>query len=375
MKQIRLWMIAAILSCGMVPVMAQDAPEEFSVATLNVDGLPHKLLVVKINPDGPGDGGSARIGKYLLQKNYDLMFLQEDFNFHSVISVFLEDDYMMDEWSGDVEVEGHSIDYLHLQNHRFECDGLMTCWKNDLTVTPAPRVPWQQNFGKFSHANDEIITKGFRRYEVTLRDGTRIVCYNIHMDATDDWDEENQNDAKDKAARMAQLAQLKADVMSQLDIRPIIILGDLNSFYGRDALKTEFIDAINDSGLGTISDVWVELQNGGNYPTDKAQGEEAGEMLDKILYINPATGGKIQPIAFTVDKEGYTYDEKPLGDHYPLAATFQVTAKTTGINAVVNEQPAANSEYFNLKGQRITKPQGGIYIERQGDKANKRIIK
>jgi len=368
-------MIAAILSCGMVPAMAQDAPEEFSVATLNVDGLPHKLLVVKVNPDGPGDGGSARIGKYLLQKNYDLMFLQEDFNFHSVISVFLEDDYMMDEWSGNVEVEGHSIDYLHLQNHRFECDGLMTCWKNDLTVTPTPRVPWQQNFGKFSHANDEFITKGFRRYEVTLRDGTRIVCYNLHLDATDDWDEENQNDAKDKAARMAQLAQLKADVMSQLDIRPIIILGDLNSFYGRDALKAEFIDAINDSGLGTISDVWVELQNGGNYPTDKAQGEEAGETIDKILYINPATGGKIQPIAFTVDKDGYTYDGKPLGDHYPLAATFQVTERTTGINAVVNEQPAANSEYFNLKGQRITKPQGGIYIERQGDKANKRIIK
>ena len=204
MKQLRLWITAAILSCGLTPVMAQDAPEEFSVATLNVDGLPQKLLVVKVNPDGPGDGGSARIGKYLLQKNYDLMFLQEDFNFHNIISVFLEDAYKMDEWSGDVGVEGRDIDFLHLQNHRFDCDGLMTCWKNDLTVTPAPRVPWQKNFGKFSHANDEMITKGFRRYEVTLRDGTHIVCYNLHMDATDDWDEENQNDAKDKGAGPAE---------------------------------------------------------------------------------------------------------------------------------------------------------------------------
>ncbi len=373
MKQLRLWITAAILSCGLTPVMAQDAPEEFSVATLNVDGLPQKLLVVKVNPDGPGDGGSARIGKYLLQKNYDLMFLQEDFNFHNIISVFLEDAYKMDEWSGDVGVEGRSIDFLHLQNHRFDCDGLMTCWKNDLTVTPAPRVPWQKNFGKFSHANDEMITKGFRRYEVTLRDGTHIVCYNLHMDATDDWDEENQNDAKDKGARMAQLAQLKDDIMSQLDTRPIIILGDMNCFYGRDAVKAEFINAINDSGLGTISDVWVELQNNGTYPTSRAQGEAAGETLDKILYINPATGSQIQPIAFTIDKTGYLYNEKPLGDHYPLAATFQVTTRKTGINDVVNEHTTSDTEYFNLKGQRITKPQGGIYIERQGEKVNKHI--
>ena len=356
-------MIAAILSCGIVPVVAQDAPEEFSVATLNVDGLPHKLLVVKVNPDGPGDGGSARIGKYLWKKGYDLMFLQEDFNFHSVISVFLEDDYQMDEWSGDLGVEGRNIDFLHLQNHRFECDGLMACWKNDLTVTPAPRVPWQQNFGKFSHANDEMVTKGFRRYEVTLRDGTRIVCYNLHMDASDDWDEENANDANDKAARMAQLAQLKADVMSQMDTRPIIILGDLNCFYGRDALKAAFIDAINDSGLGTIADVWVELKNDGAYPTDKAQGEEAGETLDKIFYINPATGAQIQPVAFSVDKTGYTYDEKPLGDHYPLSATFQVTSRATAIDApTVNPQPSTLNQYYNLKGQRISKPQEGIYI-------------
>ena len=356
-------MIAAILSCGIAPVMAQDTPEEFTVASLNVDGLPKKLLVFKVNPDGPGDGGSARIGKYLWKKGYDLMFLQEDFNFHSVISVFLEDDYQMDEWSGDLGVEGRNIDYLHLQNHRFECDGLMACWKNDLTVTPAPRVPWQQNFGKFSHANDEMVTKGFRRYEVTLRDGTRIVCYNLHMDASDDWDEENANDANDKAARMAQLAQLKADVMSQMDTRPIIILGDLNCFYGRDALKAEFIDAINDSGLGTIADVWVELKNDGAYPTDKAQGEEAGETLDKIFYINPATGAQIQPVAFSVDKTGYTYDEKPLGDHYPLSATFQVTSRATAIDApTVNPQPSTLNQYYNLKGQRISKPQEGIYI-------------
>ena len=376
MKKILLWMMAAILLSGMTPVMAQEASEQFSVATLNVDGLPQKLLIVKVNADGPGDGGSARIGKYLWQKSYDLMFLQEDFNYHDVLSVFLEDDYRLDEWSGNVDIDGHAIDFLHLQNHRFECDGLMACWKNDLTATPAPRVAWQQNFGKFSHANDEMVTKGFRRYEVTLRDGTHIVCYNMHMDASDDWDEENDNDANDKKARMAQWAQLKADVMTQLDTRPIVIVGDMNSLYGRDDVKTQFIDAINETGLATAADVWVELQNNGNYPTDKASGEEAGETLDKILYINPATGIQIKPKGFTLDQTGYMYDGKPLGDHFPLAATFEVVSKTSYISNVQHPTVDTHS-YYDLQGRQISSSQlkGGIYIERQGEKVIKRINK
>ena len=379
MKRVKSWMMAAILFCGSASVMAQETSGQFSVATLNVDGLPTKVLVFKINADGPGDSGSARIGKYLLQKGYDLMFLQEDFNYHDIINVFVEDDYKFDTWSGNVGLDGHTIDFLHLQNHRYECDGLMTYWKNDLTVTPAPRVAWQQSFGKFSHANDEMVTKGFRRYEVTLRDGTRIICYNMHMDASDDKDEEDQNDGKDKAARMAQWTQLKADIMSKLDTRPIIITGDMNSFYGRDAVKTQFIDAINDSGLGTVSDVWVELKNGGTYPTENPQGEGTVETLDKILYINPTTGTKIKPVAYTLDKTGYMYDDKPLGDHYPVAATFQVVSKGSGIDNVTslieNEQMITDKTVYNLKGQRISQPQGGIYIERQGETFSKRIIK
>lgn len=359
--------MAVVALMATMSAAGQETAEQFSVATLNVDGLPQKILVLKVNPDGPGNGGSARIGKYLMKKGYDLVMLQEDFNFHNVLSVFLEDAYKMDEWSGDLGVEGRSIDFLHLQNHRFESDGLMGCWKNDLTVTPAPRVPWQQNFGKFSHANDEMVTKGFRRYDVTLRDGTRILCYNVHMDASDDWDEESANDARDKAARMAQLTQLRTDVLSQMGTRPVIIVGDLNCLYGRDAVKTGFIDAINDSGLGTIADVWVELKNGGAYPTDKAQGVAAGETLDKILYINPATGAQIKPVAFTLDMADYTYADKPLGDHYPLSATFQVTSKTTAIDTAIdastlNPQPSTPNQYYNLKGQRVSKPQEGIYI-------------
>lgn len=358
----------------------QESGEQFTLATLNVDGLPQKLLVIKLNADGPGDAGTARIGKYLVKKGYDLVMMQEDFNFHGVLSVWLEDDYKMDEWTGGLAVSllgDGRVDLLHLQNHRFGCDGLMTAWKNDLQVTPAARTPWEQNFGKFSHANDEMVTKGFRRYNVTLRGGERIVVYNMHMDATLDADEAEGKADKDREARMAQWAQLKDDVLQQLDTRPIIITGDMNSLYGRDDVKAAFIDAINESGRGTASDVWVELQKNGVYPSEQVTEATAGdEVLDKILYINPATGTAIQPVAITIDREGYQYDGKPLGDHWPVAATFRVNSSSPSSVIDSTERPqTGESVYYNLNGQRVSQPQGGIYIEQQGKKAEKRIIK
>ena len=357
--------------------LAQESGEQFTVATLNVDGLPQKLLVVNVNADGPGDAGTARIGKYLVKKGYDLVMMQEDFSYHGILSVWLEDDYKMDEWSGTLYVlDGpRKVDFLHLQNHRYACDGLLTAWKNDLQVTPAGRTPWIQNFGKFSHALDEMVTKGFRRYEVTLRSGDRIVVYNMHMDATDEKDEAEGKAGPDHDARMAQWAQLKDDVLQHLDSRPIIITGDMNSLYGRDDVKGQFLDAINQSGRGMASDVWVELQHSGIYPSESiTEATASDETLDKIIYINPTMGTNIQPVAITIDREGYLYDGKPLGDHFPVAATFQLMRRGSGIEEL-NGTATGESQYYNLNGQHVSMPQKGIYIEQQGKKAEKRIIK
>ena len=376
MKQTKIWMLATALACGSLTASAQEDGEQFTLATLNVDGLPQKMLVLKLNPDGPGDTGTARIGKYLQKKGYDLVMMQEDFSYHGVLAVWLEDDYKLDEWSGTLEL-GMNIDFLHLQNHRFACDGLMACWKNDLQVTPAACTPWTHNFGKFSHANDEIVTKGFRRYDVTLRGGERIVVYNMHMDATLDEDEAEQNGEKDRLARTAQIIQLREDVMQNLDSRPVIITGDLNCLYGRDELKQELIDAINESGRATAADVWVELKQGGVYPTESATETASGEeTLDKIIYINPVMGTQIEPVAFSTDREGYLHDGKPLGDHWPVAATFQISAsgKTTGIKGVDAQQEGSHAVY-NLNGQRVDNPQGGLYIEQREGKTEKRIVK
>ena len=400
MKKSRLWMMAAICLAGLMAGHAQEA-ETFSIATLNVDGLPQKILVAKVNPDGPGGGGSVRIGRYLQKRGYDLVFMQEDFNYHEELTVPLEDDYQTDTWSGDVGVDGHQIDFLHLQNHRFECDGLMGAWKNGITLTSTSRTPWTANFGKFSHALDEMVTKGFRRYELTVPvgffNGTQIVVYNMHMDAGDTADEREGKDSLDRDARLKQWNQLRDDILTQLDTRPIIIVGDLNSYYCRDQIKSNFIDKIEATGRAKVYDAWVELQNGGRYP-DPVDGIvccetdgnilESGEVLDKVLYINPTNGIGIHAVSYQLDTTGYQHDGKMLGDHYPVIVTFQTgDRKPTGITQIDNGKWIMDNvqRYYNLNGQRLRvgasagmRVDGhahGIVIERSGEKAHKRIIK
>ena len=374
MKEKKRTIATALLALLCMGASAQKS-ETFSVATLTVDGLPQKILVLNVNADGPGASGTARIGKYLMKKGYDIVCMQEDFNYHDVLMPWMEDDYSNDTWSGDIGIEGRDIDFLHLQNHRFECDGLCTFWKKGITLESTERTAWNASFGKFSHALDEIITKGFRRYDVTLANGLSLLVYNMHMDASDDKDELEGKDTKDKEARQMQWQQLKDEILSRLDTRPIIIMGDMNSFYGQDNVKAAFIDAINNSGKGTVSDVWVELQHNGLFPETKDDGISGGEVLDKILYVNPSAGTQIKAVSMKLDKEGYLLDGKPLGDHYPLAATFQIVSKdshVTGINGRVDAEQG-DAEYYNLGGQRINKPTKGLVIERQDNK--KRIIK
>jgi hypothetical protein len=205
------------------------------------------------------------------------------------------------------------------------------------------------------------------------------------MDAGDLADEKEGVDTLDRAARLSQWQQLKDDVLEHLDTRPIIVVGDMNSYYCRDQIKAKFIDAIADSGKGTASDVWVELEKGGKYPApvdgivaceDDANMLENGEVLDKIIYINPSTGTKIKPVSFVYDTEGYKHDGKPLGDHYPVAATFEVTGGKTSIRDVdFNEADQPSAVYYNMNGQRVSQPVNGLFIEQNGQTARKRIIK
>lgn len=379
------------LGLGMVVTSQAQQAEQFSVATLNVDGLPKRILVVNANPDGPGALGTLGIGMYFMKRGYDMMFMQEDFSYHCELAAVLRGAYGLDTWSGTmgIDVPGKPVDLLHLQNLQFECDGLMGAWKQDITMDGGQRTAWTDGFGKFSHAADLMATKGFRRYEATLASGTAVVVYNLHMDAESKVDTEEGKANPDRAARLNQWKQLRDEVMQRLDDRPVIILGDFNTFYFRDNVKETVIDVINASGRATVKDVWVELKNQGVFPAyeedNRIRSDNVaalkGESMDKVLYINPTGAEKaLRAVAYECDTEGYTYDGKPLGDHFPVAVTFEVVNAsdpgTTSINGVSSATESdGTGEYYNTSGQRVSNPTSGLYIERTGGQTRKRIVK
>ena len=197
-------------------------------------------------------------------------------------------------------------------------------------------------------------------YEMTLPEGNEIVVYNLHMDASSDRDETKGNDARDREARQAQWVQLREHILDNLDERPIVVAGDMNSFYHRDDIKTIFIDAIEATGKAIVKDAWVESCHNGMYP---AVGSEAidSETLDNILYISPIGGYGLELVNFEIDEDGYKRDGKPLGDHYPLIARFSIIDKPyvysggtpNGINHITDGSPSS-ADTYDLNGIRQT---------------------
>ena len=206
----------------------------------------------------------------------------------------------------------------------------------------------------------------------------------MHMDAGDTADEREGKDSLDRDARLKQWNQLRDEILTRLDTRPVIVVGDLNSYYCRDQIKSNFIDEIDATGRATVYDAWVELQNGGNYPDPvdgivccEAKGNilESGEVLDKVLYINPTSGTGIHAVSYKLDTIGYQHDGKMLGDHYPVSVTFQMGSKRpTGIESVSSSKDQVPS-FYNLNGQGVDGHAHGIVIERNGEKVHKRINK
>ena len=341
---------------------AAKAQSTFSVMTLNVDGLPSKFLVFDVNKDGPLSAGSERISEYIASKDCDIVSMQECFNYRWEIWSRLFAGYEHDEWTGGLDSESHQLDYLHLQNDRFPCDGLNSAWKKAVQSKAYERVAHEKNFGKFSHEFDDIITKGFRRHEFTLADGTEIVVYNTHFDASSERDEQLGNDVKDREARLAQWIQLRDHMLAHLDSRPVVLTGDFNSYYTRDDIVAAFIEPIEATGRATVADVWIEKCRNGVYPKVGDE-KDAEELLDKILYVNPVGGKELKPVTVSVDIAGYQYEGKPLGDHYPLMATFSVgERKTAEVFDLNDKSEMINDKWYDLQGRPANPSSKGILI-------------
>ncbi|MEV5491475.1 jacalin-like lectin [Streptomyces bobili] len=264
----------------------------FNVLTYNVAGLPEGLSSGKPATNTPLI--SSRLGAY------DIVNVQEDFNYHAAL--YAGDDHpYRTATSGGVPFG----------------DGMNTL--SDYAFEDFERVRWNACTG-----TNCLTPKGFSLARVRLAEGVFLDLYNAHTNA--------DSTADAMAARRANIQQLSTFIRANSAGNAVIVMGDTNTRYTRadDNIRT----LVAENGL---TDPWVELVKGGTPP---AQGADPllcpttapandCEVVDKVLYRGSrllsldATRYQNEWAAF-LDSAGGN-----LSDHFPHTVDFSYTLNST----------------------------------------------
>ncbi|WP_330287003.1 jacalin-like lectin [Streptomyces sp. NBC_00576] len=279
--------LAGLAATGSTPAAAATSGT-FNVLTYNVAGLPD--LVSSGNPKVNTPLISPRLGAY------DIVNVQEDFNYHAAL-------YANDNHAYRTATSG-GVPFG---------DGLNTL--SDYAFQDFERVKWNKCTG-----TNCLTPKGFSLARVRLAEGVYVDVYNAHPNA-DDSEEAY-------AARRANISQLSAFIQANSAGNAVIVAGDTNTRYTRtpDNIRT----LVSDNGL---TDAWVQLAKGGVQPTQGAEPlmcpttapTNSCEVVDKVLY----RGSKLVNLSATrYNNEWASFLDSAggnLSDHFPHTVDFSWT--------------------------------------------------
>lgn len=287
----------------------------FTCATYNVDGLPSI-----INSDGPGSYDTKTISDMIAKSGWDFVAFQEDFEYHTNLASSMGM-YAFGAHRGSVGIANIAIP-ADTDGLEFATLGATCSWRNETFVE------FTKKYGNLWDGANTSIKKGFRYYLVTMKDGVQFDVYITHMNS---GSKDGHIDAR--ASQFQQLARYINDNRSG---RPIIIMGDFNARYTRDDYKTNFWNVLDADLYTNLQDAWTELIWGGWYPDygtpswvvsdkydptnkvgDIEYGEQEGEVVDKIIYINNSNADT------QIKANNYLHDESyTFADHKPVVAEF-----------------------------------------------------
>ncbi|KAL2672493.1 hypothetical protein Neosp_013204 [[Neocosmospora] mangrovei] len=262
----------------------------FNILTYNVAGLPG--IINSNGIDNKKDAASF-IGLHMREESYDVIHLQEDFDFHDVIAI--NDNHTYLTFSSGNVIEG---------------DGLNTFSWYDSSLFD--RYTWKECA---TNGGDCFTPKGFT-YMTSHIDGLEVDLYNLHADAGDEW--------PDRLARSEGINQLLRHIKKHNKGRPVILAGDFNDVWTH---PKRTINRLTDAGF---TDAWVKLHRNGTIPENNGKSNgcdhppqnNSCEVVDKVFYRS----GKF----VTLDAVKFDYksdifvggDNSPLSDHEPILVDF-----------------------------------------------------
>ncbi|MGW2783037.1 jacalin-like lectin [Streptomyces populi] len=281
------------LTAAASPAAAADSGT-FSVLSYNVAGLPDGIS----SAPTPRQSATTAIGGLIAP--YDVVHVEEDFNYHAAL---------------------YAADTAHA--HRTPTSGgagigsgLNTLSKIPYDTDDFERTGW--NSCQID-SGDCLTPKGFTFMRERLAEGVYVDFYNVHTNAG--------TSAGDLASRADNLNQLTAFIGTRSAGNAVVVMGDTNTRYTRSGDTIAEFAAANG-----LTDAWVQTVRGGTAPakgSDALVCDQSGttvpdtcEVVDKILY----RGSKLVTLNATSYHNEHTRfltsDGLMLSDHDPITASF-----------------------------------------------------
>ncbi|GAA0580035.1 jacalin-like lectin [Paractinoplanes ferrugineus] len=291
---------AALIGAGTLVVTAEPASAAsggtFTALSYNVAGLPE---IVSSAPT-PRASATTAIGRRLAA--YDIVHVQEDFNYHA--NLYAADTHPVRTPTSGGAAIGSGLNTL--SNYSYDADDF-------------ERVRW--NSCQLD-SGDCLTPKGFTFMRQRLAEGTYVDLYNIHTNA-------GTNDG-DLASRADNLNQLSAFIATHSAGNAVIVMGDSNTRYTRAQDTIAEFTAANG-----LTDAWVKVERAGVAPVkgtdpllcDGTAITDTCEVVDKVLYRGSrlvtldATDYHNEHAAFLEDGTGLM-----LSDHDPVSVKFAWSA-------------------------------------------------
>jgi hypothetical protein len=298
MRRLLACLAAAAASLGGLTLAAPSAAAadsgSFSVLSYNVAGLPEGIS----SAPTPRQSSTTTIGQRIAP--YDVVHVEEDFNYHSYL------------YAGDT---AHAY-RTPTSGGAGIGSGLNTLSKIPYDTDDFERVKWNSCQ---VDSGDCLTPKGFTFMRERLAEGVYVDFYNLHTNAgTNDGDE---------ASRADNLNQLTAFIKTHSAGNAVVVMGDTNTRYTRTA------DTIAEFGAANgLTDAWVQLIRGGTPPakgSDALVCDQSGatvpntcEVVDKVLY----RGSRLVSLNATSYNNEHgkflTDAGLMLSDHDPIAVGF-----------------------------------------------------
>ncbi|CBF89576.1 hypothetical protein AN0392.2 [Aspergillus nidulans FGSC A4] len=289
-------MKSTITLLSLVPSTLAATTGSFNILSFNVAGLPE----IFNSNDVPGDKteNTELIGERFAEYSYDIIHVQEDFNYHAALYSTDTHPYRTSTSGGVPFGSGlntlSNYDWIDFERVKWDtCSDAsgFDCW------TP----------------------KGFTVMRVKLEDGVYVDCYNLHADAG--------SEEEDVSIRSANLQQVSDYISANSIGNAVLVYGDTNARYTSSGENIRTFETQN----GMVNP-WVELVLDGVEPTEGTDAvvcenpttTQTCETVDKIFYRgSPALA--LQALSWAYEDEKFLNNGSILSDHNPITSRFTWT--------------------------------------------------